>query len=110
MDEFAIHRLSVTSAPPTEAERQRRLAAGLSDRQKELYEAWGYPCVFEQFRFHMTLTGALPDAERAPLRDLLADLSAAARAEPVEFRSLCLFEQAGPDLPFVLAARFPFGG
>ncbi|PWC34934.1 DUF1045 domain-containing protein [Azospirillum sp. TSO22-1] len=97
-------------ARPTEAERRRRLAAGLSDRQRDLYEAWGYPYVFEQFRFHMTLTRALPDAERAAIRDLLTDLGATARAEPVEFRSLCLFEQAGPEAPFVLTARFPFGG
>lgn len=97
-------------APPTEAERWRRLAGGLSDRQKDLYAAWGYPYVFEQFRFHMTLTRVLPDTERAAMRDLLADLSADARAEPVEFRSLCLFEQAGPEAPFVLTARYPFGG
>lgn len=51
-------------APMSEPERERRLAAGLSDRQIENLERWGYPYVFEDFRFHMTLTGSLSVPER----------------------------------------------
>ncbi|BEV71653.1 MULTISPECIES: DUF1045 domain-containing protein [unclassified Paludibacterium] len=45
---------------------QARLAErqGLSARQLELYARWGYPYVFEQFRFHMTLSERM--AQDAP--------------------------------------------
>ena len=53
-------------APLTAAERERRMAANpdLSARQIAHLERWGYPYVFEDFRFHMTLTGSLPQSER----------------------------------------------
>ena len=44
-------------------ERAQRLGAGLSERQIENLDRWGYPYVFEDFRFHLTLTGLI-DAER----------------------------------------------
>ena len=44
--------------PMTAQERSRRLAAGLSQHQTANLERWGYPYVFEEFRFHMTLTDA----------------------------------------------------
>src|SRR5262244_889044 len=49
--------------PPTPHERGQRLRAGLSDRQIENLDRWGYPYVFEDFRFHLTLTGPI-DADR----------------------------------------------
>lgn len=97
-------------APPTDAERQRRLGTPLTDRQRENVDAWGYPYVFADFRLHLTLTRRLRDAERAEVRAVLDRLSAPVLREPVAFRSVCLFEQADADTPFVLAQRFPFGG
>ena len=52
-------------APMREPERTRRLAAGLSAAQIENLDRWGYPYVFEDFRFHMTLTGSLGLPERS---------------------------------------------
>jgi putative phosphonate metabolism protein len=97
-------------APATDEERRRRLAHPLTERQKHHVDAWGYPYVFEDFRFHLTLTCRLDDAERALYGTVLADLAGPVLAEPVAFRSLCLFEQATNEAPFVLAQRFPFGG
>ena len=51
-------------APMTAADRERRMAANLTPRQREHLEHWGYPYVFEDFRFHMTLTGPLAETER----------------------------------------------
>lgn len=51
-------------APMLPPERARRMAAHLNARQIENVERWGYPYVFEDFRFHMTLTGALDDPDR----------------------------------------------
>src|SRR5262249_3852085 len=49
--------------PLTSHEREHRLGAGLSERQIENLDRWGYPYVFEDFRFHLTLTGPI-DADR----------------------------------------------
>lgn len=96
-------------APPSEAERRKRLVQPLSERHQELLADWGYPYLFEEWRFHMTLTGRLPDDEREVQRARLLEVAAPALAEPVEFRSVCLFEQQD-ERAFTLAARFPFGG
>src|SRR5215469_16427786 len=48
------------AAPPPELERRR--TAKLNPRQLEFLERWGYPYVFEEWRFHMTLTGPLEAA------------------------------------------------
>jgi putative phosphonate metabolism protein len=51
-------------APMTAKERARRVASQLSPSQMQNLDRWGYPFVFEDFRFHMTLTGPLPKAAR----------------------------------------------
>src|SRR5262249_39128744 len=51
-------------APMTAKERARRTASYLSPSQMQNLDRWGYPFVFEDFRFHMTLTGPLPEAAR----------------------------------------------
>lgn len=50
-------------APAEEPELARRRAAGLSARQEALLVQWGYPYLMEEFRFHLTLSGRLPQAE-----------------------------------------------
>jgi len=58
-------------APLTEEDRGRRNPAGLSSRQRDYLDRWGYPYVFEEFRFHMTLTGRLDDNRRGPIVEML---------------------------------------
>jgi hypothetical protein len=60
-------------APMSAPERARRMAARLTARQIEHLERWGYPYVFEDFRFHMTLTGPLAPPKRARVLQLLCD-------------------------------------
>lgn len=78
LDTLAGHVVEVFDswrAPLSEADRARRLQAKLSPREREHLERWGYPYVFEDFRFHMTLAGPIPpeqrDAVDAALRDLV---------------------------------------
>ena len=54
-------------APLTDADRARRKPEALSAPQRDYLERWGYPYVMDQFRFHMTLTGRLPEPQRAAL-------------------------------------------
>ena len=69
--EACVRDLDGFREPPTEAELARRRKAGLSARQDALLDAWGYPYVMEEFRFHMTLTGRLPKARIAPCMEAL---------------------------------------
>lgn len=105
-----VRGLDCFRAPADADERRKRLSAPLSERQREMVAAWGYPYVLDQFRFHLTLTRRLDAAESDTVRNVVAQRAALALAEPVVFRSLCLFEQPGAGQPFTVSARFPFGG
>lgn len=96
-------------APLDDAERERRRCAELTLRQSVLLERWGYPYVFEEFRFHMSLTGALPKDER---ETWLRQLSSAFKAitEPdIVVDALTLLRQE-PGAFFRVIERFPFLG
>ena len=75
----------------------------------ELLDAWGYPYVMEQFRFHMTLTSSLPDVERALV---VAELGRRYREEVGRTRllidGLALFRQETRESRFRLTQRFAF--
>ena len=94
-------------AAPSEGELARRRMAGLSPRQDALLTRWGYPYVFDEFRFHMTLTGPVADDRAAAVEAALQT-----HFEPVLGRSLtvdrlCLFVQEAPGAPFVMRQAFP---
>lgn len=62
----ALHRDCVTAfdrfrAPLSDFDLERRRKSALSPEQDARLLAWGYPYVFEDFRFHMTLTGSVRD-------------------------------------------------
>jgi putative phosphonate metabolism protein len=97
-------------APLDARDRARRLAAGLSPRQSELLERWGYPYVFEEFRFHMTLTGRLPADERARWLPALAAAFAPLADEPVEVDAVSLLRQDDRAARFRVVARHPLQG
>ncbi len=56
----AVRALDRFRAQASVAELARRRGSGLTARQDALLIAWGYPYVMEEFRFHLTLTGRLP--------------------------------------------------
>ncbi len=55
--------LDAFRAPATPEELARRRQSSLSPSQESNLTLWGYPYVMEEFRFHITLTGPLKDAE-----------------------------------------------
>ena len=97
-------------APAPEAELARRRAAGLSARQDEHLLRWGYPYVFEDFAFHVTLTERLDGEERERFRAALAPHVAPFCAEPWRFDAVSLLRQDSADAPFVLVCRIALGG
>ena len=95
--------------PPSPDETARRGAAGLDARQRANLDRWGYPHVFEHWRFHMTLTDGLrDDAVRAALRADALRRFAPALAAPLRCDGVALFVEDAPGADFRLLRRFEF--
>jgi putative phosphonate metabolism protein len=103
----ALQSLAGLRAPPSAADLERRLAAPLSERQRALLLEWGYPYVFDEFRFHMTLSSSLADAdERETLLAWWRERTPA--LGPLAIDQAALFVEPAPGEPFVLWQALPF--
>ncbi|MEM0935420.1 MAG: DUF1045 domain-containing protein [Pseudomonadota bacterium] len=97
-------------APPLTEELARRRAAGLSPRQEAMLLKWGYPYVMEEFRFHITLTGPIPDQEtRDKVAMALAPIFEEAVETPFRIDDIALFGE-GQDGRFRNLHRYPLSG
>ena len=68
--------------PLSDAELARRRQNGLTPRQDTLLQTYGYPYVFDEFRFHLTLTGQLDDPSADAAQDMLQDWITPVLAQP----------------------------
>ena len=98
--------LDAFRAPLSEAERLKRRPERLDPRRRALLERWGYPDVFEAFRFHMTLLGPLAPEEQEHWH---AHLSEAFAGSDLVIDAVTLLRQDG-DGPFREIVRIPFTG
>lgn len=94
-----------------DADIRRRRPETLSARQRELFAQWGYPYVFEEFRFHLTLTDRIPPARANEVDEALAahfaGLGADHNASDVLLRSIALFVEPAPGARFELLSVHP---
>lgn len=108
--DLCVTELDRFRAPPDEAELARRRRASLSPAQEAMLAAWGYPYVLAEWQFHVTLTRRMNPAEHAAILPRLQAHFGDVPANPRLVTELCLFTQAGPGLPFLIAERFALGG
>jgi len=80
-------------APMSVDDRARRKPEALTPRQVEHLDDWGYPYVFEDFRFHMTLTGRLPEERGAEVLATLQHHFSELDLEELPIDSIALFKQ-----------------
>ena len=106
----AVTALDPHRAPATEAEIARRKPEKLSPRQREYLEAWGYPYVFAEWRFHMTLTRRLTPAEKAIILPAVTDALGDAPAVARTVTDICIFAQAAQGAPFTILERLKLRG
>lgn len=105
-----VRDLDAFRAVPSERQLQRRRGPGLTALQESYLQAWGYPYVMEEFRFHMSLTGGFDDAVlRDRIEPALDALFAPFGSEPLAVDAVCLFRQEDRRTPFRLAKRFDLG-
>lgn len=97
-------------APMSVKDRASRAGKGLSERQIELLDAYGYPYVFEEFRFHMTLTDRLSGDDAAELMAAASTWFTPALEEPVVLDRLSLFHEYEAGKPFRRAGDFKLEG
>ena len=96
-------------APLTPEDREARCPERLTARQREYLDRWGYHLVFEEFTFHMTLTGSVDEPEHGRIRGLLERLMEPALREPLRIDQIALFTQTHRVAPFRVVDRYRFG-
>jgi len=97
-------------APLPAGEMARRQAAGLTARQDALLRRWGYPYVFDEFFFHMTLTGRLAPADADAVVAALTPHVASSDMRTLRIDALDIFVQPDRTAPFRRWKRFPLTG
>jgi putative phosphonate metabolism protein len=96
-------------APLTEAEIERRSPDSLKPAEFRNLCQWGYPYVFETFRFHMTLSGRAGPQESLRLRAAIDSLFAEVLQQPVLVDALTLFVETEPGAPFMVLSHHALG-
>ncbi|MBC2772543.1 DUF1045 domain-containing protein [Rhizobium sp. AQ_MP] len=94
-------------APLSEADIARRKPDTLPPGQRENLMRWGYPYVFDDFRFHMTLTGPVPEAQAPVMAGILADRFASFIGRPLRIDGLVLFVEPERGAPFLVHSWLP---
>jgi Protein of unknown function (DUF1045) len=84
--------------------------AKLSSRQSELLDAWGYPYVFDQYRFHMTLTDPIPPGLAGAISDALRRAAAGVVDKPLTIDAVVVVEETEPTASFRGIARLRLRG
>jgi putative phosphonate metabolism protein len=88
-------------------ELQRRRTSRLTPRQDALLVRWGYPYVFEQFRFHCSLTGPLGEFSQSQVAAIEQAAQATFDTLPNwRFETLALFHEPAPGSDFYLLKHF----
>jgi putative phosphonate metabolism protein len=94
-------------APLTDEGRARRNPAKLTARQRDYLDSWGYPYVFEEFRFHMTLTNHLDAGLRAPILEMLRGRFCKCGVSDLPIDRIALFRQDDRNQRFHVVGQWP---
>ncbi|MEB2845005.1 DUF1045 domain-containing protein [Rhizobiales bacterium RZME27] len=94
-------------APLSDADIVRRKPEKLSEPQRNYLHRYGYPYVMEEFRFHMTLTGPVPEERREAMHALLTERFATFAGKPRRVDALTVFVEPQRGAPFSVLHRAP---
>lgn len=110
LHEICVRDMEPFRAPLTLRDIERRRKAGLSREQDKRMLKWGYPYIFEDFRFHMTLTCRVRDASlRDSIQQSLDAYFAPHLTNPHRFDGVAVFKQDKRLSPFYVLERVAFG-
>ncbi|CAH0338992.1 DUF1045 domain-containing protein [Rhizobium sp. CECT 9324] len=97
-------------APLSEADIARRNPDRLDPTLRQNLLRWGYPHVFDAFRFHMTLTGPIAPERSATIADVLDRRFSAFNQKPLAISGLGLFVETQRGAPFTVHSWHPLIG
>ncbi|WP_137391222.1 DUF1045 domain-containing protein [Rhodoligotrophos defluvii] len=105
----AVDHFNGLRAPLTPSDVQRRRPERLTARQRAYLDAFGYPHVKEEFRFHMTLTSALEPEVAARIEPALQAHFAAVLDAPLHIDAVAVFVEPEPGADFTVHSIHRFG-
>lgn len=106
----AVEYFEPMRAPLTEEEIARRKPEALTEVQRDHLMQWGYPYVFDEFRFHMTLTGSVQGTDRLAIQKELEAYFAPFAGKPLTISGLGLFVEEDRGAPFTIHRWQPLSG
>ena len=105
-----VERFDAFRAPMSAKDRAARVSRNLSERQIELLDGYGYPYVFDEFRFHMTLSDRLSEADATDIAQAASTWFAPVLDAPLLLDRLALYHEPDVGKPFSRIADFKLGG
>jgi putative phosphonate metabolism protein len=105
-----VRRFERFRAPLSSADIARRKPDELTSDERQNLVQWGYPYVFDAFRFHMTLTGRVPAEQQGAMEAALLHYFAEHHGRPLSIAGLALFRQQSRSADFTVHSLFPLGG
>ncbi len=96
-------------APLSEADYARRRPERLTPREREMLDRYGYPYVFDQFQFHMSLTGQVPVDRAEETHTLLKRHFRPFIGKPLAIAHLALFREESAGADFTVLGLYPLG-
>lgn len=85
----------------------RRKPEQLDDAHRANLLRWGYPYVFDQFRFHMTLTGQIAEDRQEAVAAVLSRTFAYHTGRPLFVSGLAIFVEETRGAPFTVHSWLP---
>ncbi len=101
--------------PASAAQIAARQQGGLTTLEQSMLSQWGYPYVLDAWRFHMTLTGRIPDqpefaGARADVFNQAQLYFADSLREPLHCEDICLFVEPKPGTEMHVWQRIALTG
>lgn len=109
--ELSVRHFEPLRAPLSEADLERRRRSGLTEKLDGYLSRWGYPYIFDEFRFHMTLSNKLEsETDAAALESAAKEHFRPVIDQPRRFATFGLFAEAERGAPFHVHTIFELNG
>ena len=102
-----VRRFEGFRAPLSSADIARRRPDELTGEERQNLVQWGYPYVFDTFRFHMTLTGRVPAVDAPAMEEELLRYFAEFHGRPLSISGIALFREPSRGADFTVHSLFP---
>jgi len=94
----------------SEADIARRKPEKLTESQRANLMRWGYPYVMDDFGFHMTLTGQVPEERSALMKSILEKRFAGFTGRPLPISGIAVFTEETRGADFKVHSFLPLTG